>query len=107
MHVPPAADPDRWTSALAKQDWPSGGIVETINHELDSISSLAAATPSRKVPAGTPPVTINVEAYLKIGSLKLLPGVLRQLLERHSFYTARFPYPDRIRCAVEFAFYLD
>ena len=59
------------------------------------------------MPAGTPPVTINVEAYLKIGSLKLLPGVLRQLLERHRFYTARFPYPDRIRFAVEFAFYED
>ena len=71
------------------------------------MSSLAAATSSRAVPVDTPPITINVEAYLKIGRLELIPGVLHQLLERHRFYTTQFPYPDRIRFAVEFAFYED
>lgn len=103
--VKPAADPAGWAEALAKQDWPSGGTIHAINQELDSMSSLAAVTASRKVPPGTPPVTINVEAYLKVGMLEHIPGVLHQLLERHRFYTTHFPYPDRIRFAVEFAFY--
>ncbi len=92
-----------WSTELEATTWATGGVIDSINRDIAEIGAAAANSATRALPSVTR-VTINVEAYLKVGSEDEVGPILAQLLKRHSYYSSRFPY-DQIRFVVEFAFY--
>ena len=115
-----------WTQVVGGLEW--RGRVATINAAVGAIDAAARAN-NRSFPpvvgaidaaarannrsfppvVGAEPLTINLEAYVKFGGSPPVnvSTLVVELIERHSFYANRFPYPERIRFAVEFAFYED
>ena len=93
-----------WIADVKGLQWQ--GRVASINDAIDSIHTLAQLNNHTFSP-NTDLITVNLEAYVKFGSDINVTALVQELVERHAYYATRFPYPDRIRFAVEFAFYED
>ena len=87
-----------WTQVVGGLEW--RGRVATINAAVGAIDAAARAN-NRSFPpvVGAEPLTINLEAYVKFGGSPPVnvSTLVVELIERHSFYANRFPYPERIR----------
>ena len=98
-----SGDPD-WIVEVKGLKWQ--GRVAAINDAIDTIYTLASRNNHTFSPDADL-ITINLEAYVKFGNDINVSALVQELVERHAYYAKRFPYPDRICFAVEFAFYED
>ena len=88
-----------WTRDIASLTWQ--GRIRQINDQIAELDKAIAGWSGQPAKGQDGPYVIMTERHPKLGRLGDLESEMRWVAETNRYYRERFPYPDRLRFAVE------